>query len=379
MTLVAGIWVKSLTGSSRAAALVSLCVYAPSLLAPVAGLMADRVGRRRLLIEVNLVAAGGLLALLLVRDAGQVWLVLAVMLGYGAVLVLVDPAETALFSELVPPEARGGVNGRRLTIQEGSKLLAPLLGAGLFAWIGGHGVVLVDALSFAVAAGAVLLLRLRDRASAPAGPAGWRVEVLAGMRHLCADPVLGRLAVVGALAMAASGLTAAAQYALVDALHRPPAFLGVLISLLGAGSIAAGLLTGPVLRRVDEGRLVQIALVAGVVGSLLTASGWLPTVVVGRVALGFYLPWVVVAVITAGQRLSPDHLQGRVAAAITLLLFAAQPLTQAIGVALLGPLDYRAIYGLVAASALLLLASTRGLAGHVARASPSAPGAAPVG
>ena len=165
----------------------------------------------------------------------------------------------------------------------------------------------------------------------------------------------------------------------MDALHRPPAFLGVLISLLGAGSIAAGLLSGPVLRRVNEGRLVQIALVNGVVGSLLTASGWLPTVVVGRLTLGFYLPWVVVAVITAGQRLSPDHLQGRVAAAITLLLFAAQPLTQAMGVALLGPLDYRAIYGLVAASALLLLTFSRGLSGHVALGSPSASGAPPIG
>jgi hypothetical protein len=68
-----------------------------------------------------------------------------------------------------------------------------------------------------------------------------------------------------------------------------------------------------------------------------------------------------------------------VAAVITLLLFAAQPLTQAMGVALLGPLDYRAIYGLVAVSALLLLTVTRGLAGHVVLGSPSASGAPPVG
>src|ERR1017187_3291575 len=47
MSLAAGIWVKSLTGSSSAAALVSVCVYAPSLAAPLAGVVADRVRRRR--------------------------------------------------------------------------------------------------------------------------------------------------------------------------------------------------------------------------------------------------------------------------------------------------------------------------------------------
>ena len=36
MSLAAGIWVKSLTGSSSAAALVSECVYAPSLAGPLA-------------------------------------------------------------------------------------------------------------------------------------------------------------------------------------------------------------------------------------------------------------------------------------------------------------------------------------------------------
>lgn len=57
MTLVAGIWVKSLTGSS-AAALVAVCVNASSLLILVAGMLADRVRRRlRMLVVVYLVSA----------------------------------------------------------------------------------------------------------------------------------------------------------------------------------------------------------------------------------------------------------------------------------------------------------------------------------
>jgi len=46
MTLVAAIWVKTLTGSSDAAATVGVCLYAPSLLGPLAGVLADRVSRK---------------------------------------------------------------------------------------------------------------------------------------------------------------------------------------------------------------------------------------------------------------------------------------------------------------------------------------------
>lgn len=359
MTLVAGIWVKTLTGSDSAAALVSACVFAPALLAPLAGLLADRFARRRLLLVVNASAAVGLLPLLLVRSEAQVWLVFVVMLGYGLVLVLVDPAETALFTELVPAEERAQLNGLRLTIQEGAKLLAPLLGAGLFTVLGGGLVAALDAATFLVAAVVVALLHTpRIRPEQPERLA-WRREVTAGLTQLRHVPGLGRLVIVASLAMATSGLAVAAQYALVDALERPPAFLGVLISLLGAGSIAAGLTSGRALRRYDEQRLARLGLLAGVAGYLLIASGWQPTVMLGWLVRGFSLPWIVIATITAGQRLTPDHLQGRVAAAITLLLFASQPLAQAASAALISVVDYRFLYVLVAALGLALAGALR--------------------
>jgi MFS family permease len=60
--------------------------------------------------------------------------------------------------------------------------------------------------------------------------------------------------------MIVSGLATAAQHSLVDALHRSPSFLGVLTSLLGAGSIAAGLVSGPLIKRIGERRLAVCGL-----------------------------------------------------------------------------------------------------------------------
>ena len=100
MTLVAGIWVKSLTGSSSAATLVSVCVYAPSLLGPLAGLVADRVPLRALLLLTNLVAGALVLPLIAVRTSDDVWLIYLVMAAYGLSAVLIDPAETSLPNSL---------------------------------------------------------------------------------------------------------------------------------------------------------------------------------------------------------------------------------------------------------------------------------------
>ncbi|MHB1572304.1 MAG: MFS transporter, partial [Solirubrobacteraceae bacterium] len=50
MTLVAGVWVKTMTRSSAQAGLVSACEYAATMAAPIGGLIADRVARRPLLL-----------------------------------------------------------------------------------------------------------------------------------------------------------------------------------------------------------------------------------------------------------------------------------------------------------------------------------------
>ncbi|MFB6988058.1 hypothetical protein [Streptomyces sp. NPDC056304] len=54
LSLVAGMWVKSLTGSSALAELTQTCIYIPPLFGALAGLVADRVPRQRFLIVVKL-------------------------------------------------------------------------------------------------------------------------------------------------------------------------------------------------------------------------------------------------------------------------------------------------------------------------------------
>ncbi len=354
MILAAGIWVKSLTGSSSLAALVSVCVYAPSALSPLAGLLADRVPRQRLLVTVNAVTAGVLLILLSVRSDADVWLIFVAMSWYGAALAMIDPAEQGLFVVMLPDDERRRINGLRMSLQEGGKLIAPLAGAGLYSLLGGGAVAAVSATTFVVAALAIARLHVSEVRSDERRQS-WLVEMTAGLRHVRRQAQLRVVASSAAIAMFASGFLVAAQFGLVDALGRSPSFLGVITGALGAGSIVAGLVSARIISRYGEVTLLMLGLGDSALGYLLLATGWLPAVLSGAVLLGFALPWSVIALINLGQRLTPVNVQGRVAAATGLLLFAPQPLAQLAGAAAIRISDYQILYLIMASVALLNL------------------------
>lgn len=162
MWLVSGIWVKSLTGSDTLAALTVFAMWAPALAGPLLGTLADRVRRRPLLIAVNAAMAALLPALLLLDSGDRVWLLFGVLVVYGAAGVVQDAAETALVAGAVDRRLLGDLNGLRMTVNESTKLIAPLAAAGLFARFGGASVALLDAATFALAAGIFALLRVRE-------------------------------------------------------------------------------------------------------------------------------------------------------------------------------------------------------------------------
>ncbi|MDA8321579.1 MAG: MFS transporter [Actinomycetota bacterium] len=355
MSLAAGIWVKSLTGSSSAAALVSVCVYAPTLAGPVAGAVADRVRRRRFLIALNLTSAALILPLLAVGGAGSIWIIYAVMTWYGIHLTLSGPAEDALFAVMFSGELRRGLNGWRLGLQEAGRLLAPLFGAGLFALAGGGTVSVFDAVTFVVAA--TMLGRIRFPETRPGtvsrrgavsrrGGASrcWRADLLAGYTHIRQTPELRRLLVAASVVMSFSAVLVAAQYSLVQAVGEPPSFLGVFSAGLGAGSIAASLTSGRLLRRAGERWLAVLGMANFAAGNALRATGLLPLAVAGSVVLGFALPWLFLALLSRAQRRTPPELQGRVSAAVTLVFFGPQAPLQALGAVAIGYLSYRQLY-----------------------------------
>ena len=99
--------------------------------------------------------------LVLVRDAGDVWIIWVVAFGYGVSFVVLPAALNGLLKELMPDELLVEANAAVQTTKEAYRLFGPLLGAALFAWLGGWSVALIDAATFLVAAAAIGSLRVR--------------------------------------------------------------------------------------------------------------------------------------------------------------------------------------------------------------------------
>ena len=343
LSLAAGIWVKSLTGSSSEAALVSVCVYAPSLAGPLAGIVADRVRRRRFLVWLNLVSAALVLPLLVVSGPGSAWIIFAVMTWYGIHLTLSDPAENALFAVMLSRELRQELNGWSLGFQETGRLVSPLFGAGLFALVGGGIVSVFDAITFVVAAFTLSRLRLREARPVPQ-PRRWRADLLAGFGHIRRTPELRRLLLAASVVMSFSAVLVAAQYSLVQGVGEPPSFLGIFSAGLGAGSIIASMVSGRLLRSTGERWLAVLGMANFALGNAMRATGWLPLAIAGSIVLGFALPWLFLSLLNLAQRSTPPELQGRVSAAVTLAFFGPQAPLQALGALAIRYATYQQVY-----------------------------------
>src|SRR5215831_12150827 len=327
--LAMGIWVKILTGSSAAAGLVMFALTAGLLLAPVTGLVADRLRRRPLLIVANLAAAALVCALLAAQGPGQVWLIYPVMFGYGALNGLITSAQTALLAVMLPADLLGEANSVLQMAAMGLRVISPLLGAGLLAWAGPRPVVLLDAGTFVLAAGAVAALRMREPAPVPSG-AHWRSEATAGIRYIRHTPVLRRLLIGGVIALLVFGFFETVAFSVVSqGLHRAPTFLGVLEAVMGVGALGGGMLAAPIMRRTSERALVAIV-------------------------------WVNVGAITLMQRRTPAALLGRVDAALTVAITVPQTVSIALGAALVAVVDYRF---LLAAMAVVIVVAAVYLTG----------------
>ncbi|MFC3896390.1 MFS transporter [Lentzea rhizosphaerae] len=327
MYLVAGIWVKTLTGSDALATVALLCVYAPSVLSPWLGRFVDARRKKPLLVWTDL-AIVPVLAVLFFTD--EIWAVFAVLLVYGTKAVLVSAAEPALLVALLPPDRLARVNGLRMSLQEGMKLVAPLAGAALFAAYGAWPVVAIDALSFLFAAAATSMIRVDEPPPAPHESPSWP-----HLRAL-AWPIAG-----AATALFAGSLHTAAAFSLVEkGLHHGPEFLGVLTAAQGAGSVVAGLMG----RRAN----VAVGLVLIAVAALARTTAWLPAVLAAGFVHGAGLAWAVIAVATLVQQRTPPAVIGRVSATAISIVFTAGPLGLAVGAVLVAHLGFAAIYVIIA-------------------------------
>lgn len=88
---------------------------------------------------------------------------------------------------------------------------------------------------------------------------------------------------------------------------------------------------------------MAVALMAAALGAMLEMPVALASVIAGFVLFGAAIPWLVVALISLGQRLTPAELQGRMYAAVDTVITVPQTVSIALGAALITAAGYRTL------------------------------------
>jgi MFS family permease len=341
MIIVLGIWAKVLTGSNAQAGLVFFVFALAGLIAPIGGLVVDRLRKRPLMIATHLALAAVMCLLLLVHDRGDLWLLYVVTALYGLGGDLFGAARSAMLKAMLPDELLGEANGALQSVREGLRLVAPLAGAGIYAAFGGSAVALVDVATFVLSAATLAALPFIEPPPA-AKEHHFLREISAGVRHIAVTRVLRELTTGVGAALLVAGFSETIIFAITsDGLHRSPSFIGVLGTFQGIGSILGGITAARLMRKVGELRLAAIGLTLFGVGDALWLIPSLGVVLPAMSLAGVGIVWAVVALATSYQRRSPTDMQGRVAAAANMLFSVPQTISIAVGAALITLIDYR--------------------------------------
>lgn len=321
-----------------------------------AGWLADRLDRRRLMIFCDVwrtllyfsIPLGWWLS------GPHLWLIFVVVaLGSGLGMVFQVTYITAI-ANLVDPDQLSDANSRLQATQAVGFILGPILAGLISGFFGPSVAISVDALSFALSALSILLIRLRpvalvapldllradvpERSSVLQTRGGLRQEFLAGLRFLWQQPVLRSLTILLFLAgLLASGALDIFIFHIKHDLGQNDSTVGLVFGLASIGGVVAGILTPRLRRRWGfaacwlGGMITQFVALA-----LIGLSENLLLIGLFAVAFTFTSSLTAICSISLRQQITPDYLLGRVTSAFWTLTSAPAPIGAALFTALAG-------------------------------------------
>ncbi|MCG8925521.1 MFS transporter [Lentzea sp. CC55] len=328
------------TGSPMALSLVVMAAEIPWVLLSLhAGVVVDRLDRRRVMVWADLgrfVVLVALAVLVLTARVDLVWLVLAALL-LGVGQVFFDIAAQSAVPDFVSrdPRSLATANGRIAAADSGGEDFAgPPLGSALFA-VWNILPFAANALSFA--ASGLLIFSIRANAK-PENTTGAprksvRSDIVEGIRWLSGNRTLRALAVVSCL----GNVAATAQFAMLallaeDVLELPDLGFGLLLTATAVGATLGGLAAASAGKRFGPGT-VMIVGKAGVGAAVLVlglvANAWVAAVMM--MVTGALMTAEKVVVSTLRQQIVPDELLGRVLSSSRLVVMIGGPVGAALG------------------------------------------------
>ncbi len=316
-------------------------MLAPFVVNPIAGVVADRYSRKRILITADLLRAASVLCFLFVRDAGDIWLLYSLIALQMALSGFFDPAHTSMLPDVAGPKQLGAANAVSSATWSVMLALGAALGGLFSGTFGMYPAFVLDAFTFLLSAALLAQIRIPKRPASELGDktVGAAVrEYIYGLRFLGAN----RHVLVAALQKAMLALFLATAFQVIQVAIAQRFFtigegggisMGMMFALTGVGS---GI--GPILARRFTGddpaslkKAIAIAYVVAIAGVAITAPLYsLPTVLLGSLvrALGSGVIWVFSTHLLL--QMAPADVRGRVFASDYMFFYLGSALSSSV-------------------------------------------------
>jgi predicted MFS family arabinose efflux permease len=305
------------------------------LFAIPAGLLADRISRRRLMAGAEALRAAALLGILILIGLDWLTLPLLALLGFVAVCgtVAYSVAAPALVPSLVAPQLLPAANARIELARTIAFASGPALGGVLVGWLGA-----APAFGFAAAlsiVAVVLLSGIYEPARPPAAQRHPLQDIREGAAFVLHHPLLRPVFITQFIFNTASFLLLAVfvPYA-VRRLGLSATGVGTVLSMYGVGMVVGALVATRVMRKLAFGIVIGLGPVTGFIAAIVMAlTTVMPTPLLAGAS--FFLLGVgpilwVISTTTLRQSVTPPRLLGRVSA-INIMSYGARPLGSALG------------------------------------------------
>lgn len=303
------ILVVQVAGNASAVGGLLVARLLPTLASPLAGVLADRLDRRAVLVSSDLARAGIMLAVVFTRELILLYALVFLM---GLARALFNPTIRAAFPSVVSRDDLTRANGVISATFSVSIMVGPALGGLLVSLYGVNVAFLLDALTYLISAAFLALIplprpQIDDQES-------FVREFRSGLGYLAGARIPLALVVGAFLTTLFTDITVPAEVFLArETFDVGDAGYGILVSVLGAGMVAGSVLTAVFGERLQ---LLTIYLISIFTWALsLLAIGVSPTFAFALGALvivGISNGIDNVATDTILQREVPDALLGRV-------------------------------------------------------------------
>jgi MFS family permease len=328
MIVLRGYLVYDITGDPKALAAIMLAVALPMLIvAPIGGVVTDRVDRRSLMLAAQFaVAAVNLLnTILIVTDLVNFWNLLLMSVLSGVAFSFNMPARQATIPNLVPRELLMNAMSLSSSAMNGTRIIAPAIGGLLIAPIGiGGGFAVLTGLYFLAAALTMGMPKMPPQARD--AEVTFFSDFKAGFSYIKADKLVLGLLMLGTVPM----IFAMPYQTLLPVFSKEvwnvgAVGLGFLQAMAGVGGLIGTLITANLDRSPRKGFIMGAAACAS--GAFLVVFSYATFgVALAMIALvGLSQMMFMTINNTMIQSVLPDHIRGRVSS-VFMMTFGLMPL-----------------------------------------------------